>query len=167
MKKKSIKRNPYSIEDVLTDVIEMIGYEGIEKVINKKKSTIQNISNPTYIERQLDHNDSVKLDIYLKKNGLGNPFLDAHKTLISNMSNFNEEKMSTPIILKNLVNLGETIGDVMEETNKALEDKKISNDEKEKIAIHLKKLEAKISQLKTRLDIGEATDYSLSQKREF
>ena len=67
MKKKLIKRNPYSIEDVLTDVIEMIGYEGIEKVINKKKSTIQNISNPTYIERQLDHNDSIKLDIYLKK----------------------------------------------------------------------------------------------------
>ena len=75
--------------------------------------------------------------------------------------------MSAPIILLNLVNLGETIGDVMQETNKALKDKKISNEEKEKIAIHLKKLEAKISQLKTRLDIGEATNYSLSQKREF
>ena len=56
---------------------------------------------------------------------------------------------------------------VMEETHKALEDRKISEDEKEKISAHIKKLEAKIAELKTRLKIGEQTDYSLAKKREF
>ena len=167
MKKKALKRKTYSVEDVLTDVINHIGYDGIEKAIGKKKSTIQNISNPTYAERQLDHNDSIRLDVYLKNNGFGNPFLDAHKTLVENLSSSAKELMSTSVILKNLVNLGESIGGVMEETHKALEDKKILDEEKEKISIHLKKLEMKIAELKTRLNIGEATDYSLSKKREF
>ena len=42
------------------------------------------------------------------------------------------------MILKNLVNLGESIGGVMEETHKALEDRKISEDEKEKFLLTLK-----------------------------
>lgn len=167
MKKKALKRKAYSVEDVLTDVINHIGYDGIEKAIGKKKSTIQNMSNPTYAERQLDHADSIKLDVYLRNNGFGNPFLDAHKTLVENLSSTAKEMMSTAMILKNLVNLGESIGGVMEETHKALEDRKISEDEKEKISAHIKKLEAKIAELKTRLKIGEQTDYSLAKKREF
>ena len=40
------------------------------------------MSNPMYAERQLDHTDSIKLDVFLRNNGFGNPFLDAHKTLV-------------------------------------------------------------------------------------
>ena len=43
------------------------------------------MSNPTYAERQLDHADSIKLDVFLRNNGF-NPFLDAHKTLVENLS---------------------------------------------------------------------------------
>ena len=167
MKKKTLKRKVYSVEDVLTDVINLIGYDGIEKAIGKKKSTIQNLSNPTYSERQLDHTDSIKLDVYLRSNGHGNPFLDAHKTIVENLSSKDLNKMTTANVLKNLVNLGESIGGVMVETHKALEDKQISDEEKEKIATHLKRLDNKITELKTRLHIGEQTDYSLTKKREF
>lgn len=164
---KKYKRKTYTIEDVLTDVINQIGYEGIEKAIGKKRSSIQHMSNPLYAERQLDHKDSIKLDVYLRNNGFGNPFLDAHKTLIENLSSSAQEKETTALILKNLVNLGESIGGVMKETHQALEDNKITDQEKEKIAGHLKDLERKIAELKARLHIGEEIDHTLASKREF
>ena len=54
-KKKALPRKSYSVERTLKDLIDEIGYEGIEIATGKKKSSIQNISNPTYKERQLSH----------------------------------------------------------------------------------------------------------------
>ena len=76
--KKGYQRKSYSVERTLRDLINEIGYEGIEKAIKKKKSSIQNISNPLYKERQLSHQDAMDLDIYCKKNGLGTPFLNSY-----------------------------------------------------------------------------------------
>lgn len=166
-RRKNITRKTYTIEDVLTDVKDNIGYETIQEVTKKGKSAIQQMMNPDVQDRQLDHVDSVKLDIYLRNNGFGNPFLDAHKTLIENLSSSAQEKEDTAMILKNLVNLGESIGGVMKETHQALEDQKVTNEEKEKIANHLKILEAKIAELKARLHIGDDLGQSLSDKRKY
>ena len=65
--KKGYPRKSYSVERTLKDLIKEIGYEGIETAIKKKKSSIQNISNPLYKERQLSHQDAMDLDIYCKK----------------------------------------------------------------------------------------------------
>ena len=62
--KKGYPRKSYSVERTLKDLIKEIGYEGIEAAIKKKKSSIQNISNPLYKERQLSHQDALDLDIY-------------------------------------------------------------------------------------------------------
>ena len=71
------------------------------------------------------------------------------------------------LILTHLVRIGESIGDVMEETRKALNDQKIDDLEKEKVASQIIKLEKKISTLKLKLDLGSKTDYSKAKKREF
>ena len=78
----------------------------------------------------------------------------------------NLHKMSTEEIINNLLRIGESIGDVMEETRKALNDDNVDESEKEKIALQVKNLEKKIAELKFKLDLGEKTDYSKVQRRE-
>ena len=165
-KKKALPRKSYSVERTLKDLIDEIGYEGIEIATGKKKSSIQNISNPTYKERQLSHQDAMDLDVYCRKMGLGTPFLTAYETLIKKYTADKKDHDSTEEIITNLLKIGESIGDVMEETRKALKDDKVDDVEKEKIAYQVKNLEKKISELKLKLDLGEKTDYSKAQRRE-
>ena len=72
----------------------------------------------------------------------------------------------TEEIINNLLRIGESIGDVMEETRKALNDDNVDESEKEKIALQVKNIEKKIAELKFKLDLGEKTDYSKVQRRE-
>ena len=69
-------------------------------------------------------------------------------------------------IINNLLRLGESIGDVMEETRKALDDDKVDEDEKEQISIEVIELEKKIAELKLKLNLGEKTNYKSQNKRE-
>ena len=69
-------------------------------------------------------------------------------------------------IINNLLRLGESIGDVMEETRKALDDDKVDEDEKEQISIEVIELEKKIAELKLKLNLGEKTNYKIQNKRE-
>ena len=130
--KKGLPRKSYSVEKTLKDLIDEIGYEGIEAATSKKKSSIQNISNPTYKERQLSHQDAIDLDVYCKKMGLGTPFLTAYATLLKKYTSDKKGHESTEIIINNLLRIGESIGDVMEETRKALNDDNVDEGEKEK-----------------------------------
>lgn len=166
-KKKGYPRKAYSIERTLKDLVDEIGYEEIEKAINKKKSSIQNISNPLYKERQLSHQDAIDLDIHCKKLGIGTPFLTSYETLLEKYTAEQKDFHEAELILTHLVRIGESIGDVMEETRKALNDHKIDDLEKEKVASQIIKLEKKISTLKLKLDLGSKTDYSKAKKREF
>ena len=145
--KKGYPRKSYSVERTLKDLIKEIGYEGIETAIKKKKSSIQNISNPLYKERQLSHQDAMDLDIYCKKNGLGTPFLKSYETLLKKYVANKSTHDNSEEIITNLLRIGESIGDVMEETRKALNDDKVDDEEKEKIASEVIRLEKKISEL--------------------
>ena len=164
--KKGLSRKSYSVEKTLKDLIDEIGYEGIQTATGKKKSSIQNISNPTYKERQLAHQDAIDLDVYCKKIGLGTPFLTAYETLIKKYASDKKGHEGTEEIINNLLRIGESIGDVMEETRKALNDDNVDAGEKEKIALQVKNLEKKIAELKFKLDLGEKTDYSKVKRRE-
>ena len=73
---------------------------------------------------------------------------------------------SSDEIINNLLRLGESIGDVMEETRKALDDDKVDEKEKEQISIEVIDLEKKIAELKLKLNLGEKTDYKNQKKRE-
>ena len=166
-KKKGYHRKAYSIERTLKDLVDEIGYEEVEKAINKKKSCIQNISNPLYKERQLSHQDAIDLDIHCKKLGIGTPFLTSYETLLEKYTYQQNDAQEAELILTHLVRIGESIGDVMEETRKALNDQKIDDSEKEKVASQIIKLENKIAKLKLKLDLGSKTDYNKASKREF
>ena len=164
--KKGYPRNPYSFERVLKDLADEVGYESLEKIIDKKRKAIEHISNPNFKDRQLHIQDGLELDIFSKKNGKGTPFLDAYKTLLDRYVLDKDDHDSAEEIINNLLRLGESIGDLMEESRKALDDNKIDSSEKEKITKEVVKLEKKISELKLKLNIGEKTDYKSQKKRE-
>ncbi len=165
-KKRGYPRKAYSFERVLKDLADEIGYEAIEGIIDKKRKAIEHISNPNFKDRQLHIQDGLELDIFSKKNGKGTPFLDAYKTLLDRYVLDKDDHDSAEEIINNLLRLGEAIGDLMEESRKALDDNKIDSSEKEKITKEVVKLEKKISELKLKLNIGEKTDYKSQKKRE-
>ena len=92
---------------------------------------------------------------------------NSYETLLEKYTVENKDIHEAELILTHLVRIGESIGDVMEETRKALSDKTIDEKEKEKVASQIIKLETKISKLKLKLDLGSKTDYSKAKKREF
>ena len=164
--KKGYPRNPYSFERVLKDLADEVGYESLEKIIDKKRKAIEHISNPNFKDRQLHIQDGLELDIFCKKNGKGTPFLNAYETLLKKEIAGQKDHDSSEEIIHNLLRLGESIGDVMEETRKALNDEKVDEEEKEKISVEVIKLEKKISELKLKLNLGDKTNYKDQKKRE-
>ena len=80
--KKGYPRKPYSFERVLKDLADDVGYDSLEKIIDKKRKAIEHISNPNFKDRQLHIQDGLELDIFCKKNGKGTPFLNAYETLL-------------------------------------------------------------------------------------
>ena len=164
--KKGYPRKPYSFERVLKDLADDVGYDSLEKIIDKKRKAIEHISNPNFKDRQLHIQDGLELDIFCKKNGKGTPFLNAYETLLKKEITNQKDHDSSEEIINNLLRLGESIGDVMEETRKALNDDKVDEEEKEKISIEVVKLEKKISELKLKLNLGEKTNYKDQKKRE-
>ena len=165
-KRKGYPRKPYSFERVLKDLADDIGYDNIETVIEKKRKAIEHISNPNFKDRQLHIQDGLELDIHCKRIGKGTPFLTAYETLLRKEIANRKDHDPSDEIINNLLRLGESIGDVMEETRKALDDDKVDENEKEQISIEVIELEKKIAELKLKLNLGEKTDYKNQKKRE-
>ena len=164
--KKGYPRKPYSFERVLKDLADDVGYDSLEKIIDKKRKAIEHISNPNFKDRQLHIQDGLELDIFCKKNGKGTPFLTAYETLLRKEIANRKDHDTSDEIINNLLRLGESIGDVMQETRKALDDDKVDEKEKEQISIEVIGLEKKIAELKLKLNLGEKTDYKNQKKRE-
>ena len=164
--KKGYPRKPYSFERVLKDLADDIGYENIETVIEKKRKAIEHISNPNFKDRQLHIQDGLELDIHCKKLGKGTPFLTAYETLLRKEIAQQKNHGSSDEIIDNLLRLGESIGDIMEETRNALDDDKVDNKEREKISAEVIELEKKIAEFKLKLNLGEKTDYKSQKKRD-
>jgi len=165
MKRKGLQRNAYSFEGTLKDLVEEIGYDSIASVIDKQRKAIEHIANPTFKDRQLHIQDGLELDIHCRKMGMGTPFLNAYETLLKKEVSLKKDHDSPEEIINNLLRLGESIGDVMEETREALKDDKVDKQEKEKIANEVIQLEKKVSELKLKLNLGDKTDYKSQKKR--
>ena len=113
-----------------------------------------------------DHSIDLESRPFFTKLCKGTPFLNAYETLLKKEITNQKDHDSSEEIINNLLRLGESIGDVMEETRKALNDDKVDEEEKEKISIEVVKLEKKISELKFKLNLGEKTNYKDQKKRE-
>ena len=156
--KRNIKRNPYSIEDGIKDIIEKIGDKGLREATGKGKDSFLKKSNPTYPGRHIDLKDAVDLDIYCRTNGLGTPLLDSYKTILDKATGI-ESNYKPDEIRKTVTKILEELGDVSETVSSAIKDGKVTEAEKNNISKEIKELEIQISTIKKQVGLGEKHNY--------
>ena len=88
-------RKTASIENGIMQVLKILNEEEIQEAIGKGSSYLRKCSDPDLQQQQLDHNDSVKLDIACVKKGKAPHLCLAHEYIISNISeNLEEHKQN-------------------------------------------------------------------------
>ena len=148
-----------SIERGLEEVVQSLTEEEIKQAINKGSSYVRKCSDPNPdndgIKRNIDHIDSVKLDIKCIQKGISPPLLTAHQFMVDqekseNESNFGEVNQ---MLVKFSILEGELNKVVIEATDPASPDgEKMTDLEKKKVFEAIKKLEDKILKIKLAID---------------
>ena len=148
-----------SIERGLEEVVQALTEEEIKQAINKGSSYVRKCSdtNPDNdcIKRNIDHIDSVKLDIKCIQKGISPPLLTAHQFMVDqekseNRSNFGEVNQ---MLVKFSILEGELNKVVIEATDpKSPDGEKITAIEKKKVFEAIKNIEDKILKIKLAID---------------
>ena len=87
-------RKPASIEKGLEEVIQILSDDEIQNAIGKSSSYLRKCSDPSQ-QQQLDHNDSVKLDIACVKKGKAPHLCLSHEYMIARIvENLKEHKQN-------------------------------------------------------------------------
>lgn len=148
-------RKTASIENGIMQVLKILNEEEIQKAIGKSSSYLRKCSNPD-LKQQIDHNDSIKLDIACIKKGKAPHLCLAHEYIIANVSdNFDSHKLNDidEMLVKSTILHGK-----LTEVVKSAEDPKsdkgieISKLEKKEIMEAIKNLEDKIMKIKITVD---------------
>ena len=148
-----------SIERGLEEVVQSLTEEEIKQAINKGSSYVRKCSDPNPdsdgVKRNIDHIDSVKLDIKCIKKGISPPLLSAHQLMIDqekskNQSNFGEVNQ---MLVKFSILEGELNKVVIEATDpKSPDGEEITALEKKKVFEAIKNIEDKILKIKLAID---------------
>ena len=148
-----------SIERGLEEVVQSLTEEEIKQAINKGSSYVRKCSDPNPdndgVKRNIDHIDSVKLDIKCIQKGISPPLLSAHQLMIDqekskNQSNFGEVNQ---MLVKFSILEGELNKVVIEATDpKSPDGEKITALEKKKVFEAIKNIEDKILKIKLAID---------------
>jgi len=148
-----------SIERGLEEVVQSLTEEEIKQAINKGSSYVRKCSDPNPdndgIKRNIDHIDSVKLDIKCIQKGISPPLLTAHQFMVDqekseNRSNFGEVNQ---MLVKFSILEGELNKVVIEATDpKSPDGEKITAIEKKKVFEAIKNIEDKILKIKLAID---------------
>ena len=148
-----------SIERGLEEVVQSLTEEEIKQAINKGSSYVRKCSDPNPdndgIKRNIDHIDSVKLDIKCIQKGISPPLLTAHQFMVDqekseNQSNFGEVNQ---MLVKFSILEGELNKVVIEATDpKSPDGEKITAIEKKKVFEAIKNIEDKILKIKLAID---------------
>ena len=120
----------------------------------KKKEDFRRYSDPDKADRNISHIDSIDIDIALMKKGKGHPLLSAHEAMIEKALKGNNNKET---ITRSLLTMGERLGKLMGETEKAMDPSgpggaTITKDEKDKIYKAIKEMEEKIANFKKAIE---------------
>ena len=144
-----------SIESGIMQVLKILSDKEIEDAIGKGSSYLRKCSNPD-LPQQIDHNDSLKLDIACIKKGKAPPLCNAHEYIIaSELKNFNTNKFNDidEMLVKSTILHGKLTEVVKlaeeEESDKGSD---ISPLEKKEIMEAIKNLENKIFKIKHTVD---------------
>ena len=148
-----------SIERGLEEVVQALTEEEIKQAINKGSSYVRKCSDPNPdsdgVKRNIDHIDSVKLDIKCIQKGISPPLLSAHQLMIDqekskNRSNFGEVNQ---MLVKFSILEGELNKVVIEATDpKSPDGEEITALEKKKVFEAIKNIEDKILKIKLAID---------------
>ena len=148
-----------SIERGLEEVVQSLTEEEIKQAINKGSSYVRKCSDPNPdnegVKRNIDHVDSVKLDIKCIQKGISPPLLTAHQFMVDqekskNRSNFGEVNQ---MLVKFSILEGELNKVVIEATDpKSPDGEEITALEKKKVFEAIKNIEDKILKIKLAID---------------
>ena len=144
-----------SIENGIMQVLKILDENEIQETIGKSSSYLRKCSDPSQ-QQQIDHNDSIKLDIACIKKGKAPPLFIAHEYIVINESdNLDSHKQNDidEMLVKSTILHGK-----LTEVVKLAEDPKsdrgmeISKLEKKEIMEAIKNLEDKIMKIKITVD---------------
>jgi len=144
-----------SIENGIAEIIKILSEDEIAEAIGKSVSFLRKCSDPDQ-PQQLDHNDSIRLDIACIKKKKAPPLLNSHEYIIS--TSIDSEKINHQDDLDGvLVKFTILHGKLVEVIKKAQDPKsdrgeEISPLEKKEIFESIKSIEDKIMKLKISID---------------
>ena len=137
------------------EVLKILSEDEIQEAIGKGASYLRKCSNPD-LPQELDHNDSVKLDIKCIQKGKGHPLCNAHEYILVNELEKAEAHKSNDIdemLVKSTILHGKLSEAVkLAEDPKSQDGKEISKIEKKEIMEAIKNLENKILKIKLTVD---------------
>ena len=148
-------RNIGSVEKGIMQVLRILNEEEIYSAIGKKSSYLRKCSNPDLIQ-QIDHNDSIKLDLACIKKGKAPPLFTEHEYKVINEYNNTEHHKQNDIdemLVKSTILHGKLTEAVKTAENPLSDEgKEISKLEKKEIMKAIENLENKILKIKLTID---------------
>jgi len=148
-------RKQASVESGIMEVLKILSEDEIQEAIGKSSSYLRKCSNPD-LQQELDHNDSIKLDIKCMKKGKGHPLCTAHEYIMinegENIINHKENDIDDMLVKSNILHgkLSEAVK--LAEDPKSESGKEISKLEKKEVMKAIKNLENKILKIKLTVD---------------
>ena len=148
-------RKTASIENGIMQVLKILNEDEIQETIGKSSSYLRKCSDPSQ-QQQIDHNDSIKLDIACIKKGKAPPLFVAHEYIVINESdNLDSHKQNDidEMLVKSTILHGK-LTEVVKLSEVPKRDKgiEISKLEKKEIMEAIKNLEDKIMKIKITVD---------------
>jgi len=148
-------RKAASIESGIMQVLKILSDEEINIAIKKGSSYLRKCSNPD-LPQQLDHNDSIKLDLACIKKSKAPPLFTAHEYIVVNELEKENEHSSNDIdemLVKSTILHGKLTEVVkLAEDPKSDKGKEISQLERKEIMQAIENLENKILKIKLTVD---------------
>lgn len=149
-----------SIEKGLEEITKVLNEAEIKKAINKGSSYVRKCSDPDPdsdgIKRNIDHKDSVELDLACVRKGIAPPMLTSHQYIIdqekNNLDNEDINDVSRMLVKFSILEgeLNKFIIDATDPNSPGGEE--VTDLEKKKIFESIKKIEDKILKIKLSID---------------
>lgn len=144
-----------SIESGIMQVLKILNEDEIQAAIGKGSSYLRKCSNPD-LQQQIDHNDSIKLDLACIEKGKAPPLYNAHEYIVinefENLSSHKENDIDEMLVKSTILHGKLTEVVKLSEDPKSDKGVEISKLEKKEIMEAIKNLEDKIMKIKITVD---------------
>ena len=144
-----------SIESGIMQVLSILNEDEIQAAIGKGSSYLRKCSNPD-LQQQIDHNDSIKLDLACIEKGKAPPLYNAHEYIVinefENLSSHKENDIDEMLVKSTILHGKLTEVVKLSEDPKSDKGVEISKLEKKEIMEAIKNLEDKIMKIKITVD---------------